>query len=518
MSNTSVSIPLHPVVVALNAVDEAVESVQEASAWALTDCELETAIGECERLAARQAELRLRLIAEADGRDLGRRQGASSTPAWLRDRFRLRPADAKWQLNVANRIAAATDSGPVDYAANVNGPPTGREMPATGAALAAGEISEQHAVVVAKAMAKLPTTLAPEAAAEAERQLATYARQFDPAALAKLADCLVDALLPDTLEDDEEDAVNKRELRFSDLTGRLSGRLDPEGLALVRAMLDPLAAPRPTADGEKDDRSPARRLADALVEIARRVLNQGEWLPAEHGNRPHLMLISEFGTDGGEGGGADRVRRTEGGDRGDGADGSGDADAATNSDGAAAADSGANDRAAPGVPAPPAGVGSAEVSPEPARLAGHLGRGELTWGRPLSAASVRRIACDAGITWVITDSAGVPIRVGREQRTVTSGQWAALVARDGGCVFPGCTRPVEWCEAHHILWWRYGGRTDLENLCLLCADHHRAVHHRGWDIQLGADKRPDFLPPPWVDPDRTPRRNNRPRYFRNKGP
>jgi hypothetical protein len=336
----------------------------------------------------------VRLIAEADGRDLGRRKGAASTPAWLRDWFRLRPADAKWQLNVANRIAAAADGGPVDYAANVNGPPTGREMPATGAALAAGEISEQHAVVVAKAMAKLPTTLAPEAAAEAERQLAAYARQFDPAALAKLADCLVDALLPETLEDDEEDAVNKRELRFSDLTGRLSGRLDPEGLALVRAMLDPLAAPRSTADGEKDDRSPARRLADALVEIARRVLNQGEWLPAEHGNRPHLMLISEFGTDGCEGAGADRADGSEGRDRGDGADGGSDADAATNSDGAAAADSGANDRTAPGVPAPPA-AGSAEVSPEPARLAGHLGRGELTWGRPLSAASVRRIACDA---------------------------------------------------------------------------------------------------------------------------
>jgi hypothetical protein len=515
MSNTSVSIPVHPVVAALNAVDEALESVREAAAWALTDDELETAIGECERLAARQAELRLRLLAEADGRDLGRRKGASSTPAWLRDRFRLRPADAKWHLNVANRIAAAADGGPVDYAANVNGPPTGREMPATGAALAAGEISEQHAVVVAKAMAKLPTTLAPEAAAEAERQLAAYARQFDPAALAKLADCLVDALLPDTLEDDEEDAVDKRELRFSDLTGRLSGRLDPEGLALVRAMLDPLAAPRPSEDGEKDDRSPARRMADALVEIARRVLNQGEWLPAEHGNRPHLMLISEFGADGSEGTVADRA---DGGDGGDGVAGGSAADAAANSDSAATADSGDNEVTTQGVPAAPAGARAGGVSPEPAGLAGRLGRGGLTWGRPLSAASVRRIACDAAITWIITDSAGVPLRVGREQRTVTPGQWAALVARDGGCGFPGCTRPVEWCEAHHILWWRYGGRTDLDNLCLLCADHHRAVHHRGWDIRLGADKRPDFLPPPWVDPDRTPRRNNRPRYFRNKGP
>jgi hypothetical protein len=145
-----------------------------------------------------------------------------------------------------------------------------------------------------------------------------------------------------------------------------------------------------------------------------------------------------------------------------------------------------------------------------------LGRGELSWGRPLSAAAVDRIACDAGIRWIITDPAGVPLNVGREQRTVTPGQWAALIVRDGGCVFPGCTRPVEWCEAHHIWWWRFGGPTDLDNLCLLCAAHHRTVHHGGWNIQLGKDRNPEFIPPAWVDPEQTPRRNNRPRHHRKK--
>jgi hypothetical protein len=102
--------------------------------------------------------------------------------------------------------------------------------------------------------------------------------------------------------------------------------------------------------------------------------------------------------------------------------------------------------------------------------------------------------------------------VGREQRTVTAGQWAALVVRDRGCAFPGCTRPAEWCIAHHIVHWADGGPTDLDNLVLLCGYHHRVVHHSGWQVIMAADRHPQFLPPPWVDPDQTPRRNNRPRY------
>jgi hypothetical protein len=33
--------------------------------------------------------------------------------------------------------------------------------------------------------------------------------------------------------------------------------------------------------------------------------------------------------------------------------------------------------------------------------------------------------------------------------------------RDGGCVFPGCDRPLAWCDAHHLWHWVDGGPTDL---------------------------------------------------------
>src|SRR5919204_4974945 len=87
------------------------------------------------------------------------------------------------------------------------------------------------------------------------------------------------------------------------------------------------------------------------------------------------------------------------------------------------------------------------------------------------------------------------------------GIWAALVARDRGCANPGCTRPSAWCQAHHIRFWGDGGDTKLDNLVLLCGEHHRVVHHHGWDVRIGPDGHPEFLPPPWVDADRTPRRN-----------
>ncbi|HEX2774433.1 MAG TPA: HNH endonuclease, partial [Micromonosporaceae bacterium] len=67
--------------------------------------------------------------------------------------------------------------------------------------------------------------------------------------------------------------------------------------------------------------------------------------------------------------------------------------------------------------------------------------------------------------------------------------------------------PPRWTEGHHIRHWADGGSTSLENAVLLCRHHHRQVHHHAWDVRLGADGHPEFLPPAWLDPDRRPRRN-----------
>ena len=88
-----------------------------------------------------------------------------------------------------------------------------------------------------------------------------------------------------------------------------------------------------------------------------------------------------------------------------------------------------------------------------------------------------------------------PLEVGRTTRVVTAAQRAALAVRDGGCVFPDCTRPLAWCEAHHLRHWLHGGPTDLANLALVCRAHHRAVHEGGWRLTRDPDGRLTATPP-----------------------
>jgi Domain of unknown function (DUF222) len=79
-----------------------------------------------------------------------------------------------------------------------------------------------------------------------------------------------------------------------------------------------------------------------------------------------------------------------------------------------------------------------------------------------------RIADEADIWPTIIDKHGVPLAMGRKSRIASRGQTMALIAREGGCSFPGCDHPPQCCDRHHILDWILGGRTDLDNLTLLC--------------------------------------------------
>jgi hypothetical protein len=130
----------------------------------------------------------------------------------------------------------------------------------------------------------------------------------------------------------------------------------------------------------------------------------------------------------------------------------------------------------------------------------------LDWSGPVSAETARRLACDARVIPVVLGAHGEPLDVGRATYPVTASIWRALVARDGGCSFAGCDRPPEWTEAHHIRFWADGGETSVDNCCLFCDHHHRTVHHDGWDVRL-IDGVVHVLPPPWIDPDRVPRRH-----------
>jgi hypothetical protein len=118
-------------------------------------------------------------------------------------------------------------------------------------------------------------------------------------------------------------------------------------------------------------------------------------------------------------------------------------------------------------------------------LAGHEKEGapwlaETESGARLCTESVRRLACDARIEWVL-HSGNRTVGIGRRGRAVPGTIARLLRFRDGGCRFPGCERR-RWVKAHHIVHWGDGGGTDLDNLVLLCHAHHRLIHEGGWRI------------------------------------
>jgi hypothetical protein len=115
----------------------------------------------------------------------------------------------------------------------------------------------------------------------------------------------------------------------------------------------------------------------------------------------------------------------------------------------------------------------------------------------MSAATLRRLACDAEVIPVVLGTDSEPLDVGRAHRFVTPGIWNALVARDRHCAFPACDRPPVMCHAHHITHWLHHGPTKLPNLVLLCGHHHRVIHHTPWEVRLNPhDHQPEFKPPP----------------------
>ncbi|GAA2582921.1 HNH endonuclease signature motif containing protein [Winogradskya consettensis] len=142
-------------------------------------------------------------------------------------------------------------------------------------------------------------------------------------------------------------------------------------------------------------------------------------------------------------------------------------------------------------------------------LAQTLGVGTTDTGVRVSPETVRRLACDARVLPVVLGGQGQVLNAGRRRRLASGALRRVLYLRDRGCGFPGCDRPPRWTEAHHVWFWADGGPSNVDNMVLLCVRHHKVLHDpgAGWRIRFGPDRRPDFIPPPDVDPYQKPCRN-----------
>ena len=121
-----------------------------------------------------------------------------------------------------------------------------------------------------------------------------------------------------------------------------------------------------------------------------------------------------------------------------------------------------------------------------------LAAATLDTGDRISAATARRLACEAGVVPVVLGGRSQPLDVGRSQRLFTGPQRIALGVRDGGCTAQGCDAPPAMCHAHHDDLWSHQGRTAVERGRLLCPFHHRRIHDPEYEVGVGADNQVSF--------------------------
>ena len=369
--------------------------------------------------------------------------GATDTTAWLAAKTKTSGRDAARLVKRAKVIAA---------------------LPGLGDALAAGEISAAHVDVVAGIV---PDKLLAKAAS-----LVDDAKSLSPEELAHKAHQLV--------IDHDGDGGAKRaarleaqqQLRFFNRDSGMRGLLGewaPETAAPIERAVDHVVdqlwrLEHPDRDATTlDDRTLKYRRADAMSEIARRVLSGTETGEPETAADPTPAARPR-----------PRRRRSP--------------TAAIAGPRAAAVKPPITSKRVTAPKARPSVV-ALSVLIDFQTLLGQLavkGICELFDGTPISPDTVRRLACDAALIPMVLGSRGEVLDQGRRIYTPTVAQRHAVAIRDRHCAFPGCRRPAKWTDVHHIVAFKpgaaNGGRTDLDNLLLLCDKHHHMVHEGHWRL------------------------------------
>ena len=127
-------------------------------------------------------------------------------------------------------------------------------------------------------------------------------------------------------------------------------------------------------------------------------------------------------------------------------------------------------------------------------------------GVKLPPGDLRRLLCEADIIPAVFNSKSELLDYGRAQRLVPEKLKRAVLARDHGCIVPGCTEPPEKIEFHHIDPWWMGGETKLINLGGLCRGAHMDADAGRIKIVV-VDGLPHVILPKHIDPAQVPRRN-----------
>ncbi|GGL00512.1 HNH endonuclease signature motif containing protein [Mangrovihabitans endophyticus] len=423
----------------------ATAKVAAAPLWSMPDEQLIEALNIAHRLEQSAAALTAHIVHQIDARGIAARDGYRGTASWLRDTLRLDPHAAR---NLAALAAGLQRHRDVDRA------------------FSAGQVHDRQAMAIIEAVDALPDVAGVPAVDAAESAMVEWSTDLAPSPLRRLGEHILEYVAPDraceaaeeTLRRQEERARRRRGLSWRppvDGLVRVFGHLTVEDAAVLRAAVDPMTAPRRdgTPTSETEASAGAQEAAGPAPSPVREMRS-----PAQRRADALTEICRQA------------LRRGD------------------------LPESGGE---------PPQIAVTMRYDP----LARAVSRARLDTGESLSARTARRLACDARIVPMVLGGAGQVLDAGRSRRLVTGALRRALVVRDQGCAFPGCDRPPRWCDGHHIRHWVDGGRTDLDNLVLLCPHHHRLIHDGDWEIQRGADGQPDFIPPRRIDRAQRPRRN-----------
>ena len=250
---------------------KAVTGILEVEPSHLTEGELEDALVEVHRAAEMLQAAWLGYLGEFDRRGGFGGDGILSVSSWLVHRCRMAWSRAHYLVGLARSL---------------------RDMPLTRKAHSTGDITISAVRVLVRAR-----DAQPQCFGEFETTLVDAARRLSVRDLHRLVEYWRQTIdEPQTLEETNHLHQRRRldvSATFEGLV-RIDGDLDPEGgeilLAALRSLLDPEAR---SAASNGDNRTPAQRRADALVDLCRSHLGHGV---AAHngGERPHLTVTVDL--------------------------------------------------------------------------------------------------------------------------------------------------------------------------------------------------------------------------------
>ena len=429
--------PLHPspplaaaeVVGQVHAVLDRAGPVEDVSGYAASSL-----VGDVDRAITRLQAMRLSLVAVVDKSDVASDAGMTGTAAWLASRSRRDSASAAREV----RLATTLDGG----------------LDATREALGQGDLTPEHALVIATTTEQLPTGLDDTERDAIEQSLVAVAKRLDPAALRRKARRALESAQRSQAEvDAHEDAVlrseEERALAATKLTlhdnhdGTTTGHFTVPTLAanILKKVVQQMASPRRFAQrAAKDAKHRAAATGQQLTadEVAAATWDAFraedlDW--SQKYGRAFVELLEHLPTDHLSG----KVNAT------------------------------------------------VLVTLDHDQLKASLGAAHLDTGHDLSASEVRRLACGAGIVPAVLDGASQLLDLGRTQRFFTEAQRVALSTKYDSCAAEDCDRPYAWTEHHHQDPWATGGHTNLDLAVPLCGFHHRRVHDPGFHHHITRD-------------------------------